>query len=93
MVIRIWTIDTRYLDYLQAASIDAGGLYSIVKKFEILQNNNSPQIALLSATHPAAKLRLEKIRKLLPKNQPAVAVPIDSTEYHKMKELLARMPR
>jgi beta-barrel assembly-enhancing protease len=88
-----YSADQNAVDYLQAASLDASGLYSIVKKFEVLQNNNSPQIALLSATHPAAKLRLEKIRKVLPKNQPAVAVSIDSNGYQKMKELLIRLSR
>jgi beta-barrel assembly-enhancing protease len=84
--------DQNAVDYLQAASLDAGGLYSIVKKIEVLQNNNSPQITLLSSTHPAAKLRLDKIRKFLPKKQPDIAAPLDSTEFYKMEELLARMP-
>lgn len=88
-----FTADKNAAEYLKEASFEPGGLLFIIEKIDALQSTNPPQIALLSATHPDAKLRLEKIRKILPKTQPGLSAPIVAKEFQKIEDLLARLPR
>ncbi|RPI01744.1 MAG: hypothetical protein EHM72_05780 [Calditrichaeota bacterium] len=82
--------DLNALLYLKDSQLDVNGLKSMLEKISL---QKPQQLTLLLTTHPPAEERLNKLRRFFRETKGSVAVPIDPTEFNKMKVTLTRLPR
>lgn len=82
--------DVNALLYLKDSQLNINCLKTLLEKISI---QKPEQLTLLLTTHPSAADRLNKLRRAFRETKGHVSVPIDPTEFNKMKVLLARLPR